>query len=138
LLSTFDAIAKKEAIVKSLADPWSDTTTAHGRLLLTVLGGLVEFEWELVRVRTGDGWRRAVEAEAISGCDSIDAQLIIDRRGNGIFPVDQVGKSDPILARNERSHAIAPRRIDSLSPILPCLPGDRQMIDGHLQPLCPC
>jgi DNA invertase Pin-like site-specific DNA recombinase len=37
-------------------------TTAHGRLLLTVLGGLAEFERELIRVRTGEGRRRAVEA----------------------------------------------------------------------------
>jgi DNA invertase Pin-like site-specific DNA recombinase len=35
---------------------------AHGRLLLTVLGGLAEFERELIRARTGEGRRRAVEA----------------------------------------------------------------------------
>jgi DNA invertase Pin-like site-specific DNA recombinase len=36
-----------------------DTTTAHGRLMLTVLGGLAEFERELIRVRTGEGRARA-------------------------------------------------------------------------------
>ncbi len=30
---------------------WADTTTAHGRLMLTVLGGLAEFERELIRAR---------------------------------------------------------------------------------------
>ncbi len=30
--------------------------------MLTVLGGLAEFERELIRVRTGEGRRRAVEA----------------------------------------------------------------------------
>jgi DNA invertase Pin-like site-specific DNA recombinase len=62
LLNTLDAIAKRGATFKSLADAWADTTTAHGRLLLTVLGGLAEFERELIRVRTGEGRRRAVDA----------------------------------------------------------------------------
>jgi hypothetical protein len=42
-------------------DTWADTTTAHGRLMLTVLGGLAEFERELIRARTGDGRKRAKE-----------------------------------------------------------------------------
>jgi len=36
-----------------------DTTTPHGRLLLTVLGGLAEFERDLIRTRTGEGRARA-------------------------------------------------------------------------------
>jgi DNA invertase Pin-like site-specific DNA recombinase len=47
LLNTLAAIAGKEAGFRSLADLWADTTTAHGRLILTVLGGLAEFEAEL-------------------------------------------------------------------------------------------
>src|SRR5262249_9067001 len=62
LLNTLDAIARRGATFKSLADTWADTTTPHGRLLLTVLGGLAEFERELIRARTGEGRRRAVEA----------------------------------------------------------------------------
>ena len=45
---------------RSLADVWCDTTTAHGRLMLTVLGGLAEFERELIRQRTGEGRARAM------------------------------------------------------------------------------
>ena len=30
-----------------IKDTWADTTTPHGRLMLTVLGGLAEFEREL-------------------------------------------------------------------------------------------
>jgi DNA invertase Pin-like site-specific DNA recombinase len=37
-----------------LPDTWADTTTPHGRLMLTVLGGLAEFERELIRARTGE------------------------------------------------------------------------------------
>jgi len=59
LLNTLDAIAKAGAGFRSLADAWADTTTPHGRLMLTVLGGLAEFERELIRARTGEGRQRA-------------------------------------------------------------------------------
>src|SRR4029077_17868776 len=54
LLKTLAAITDKKAGFRSLGDAWADTTTAHGRLMLTVLGGLAEFERELIRVRTGE------------------------------------------------------------------------------------
>ena len=60
LLNTLAAIAGKKAGFRSLGDAWADTTTAHGRLMLTVLGGLAEFERELIRTRTGEGRARAV------------------------------------------------------------------------------
>src|ERR1700736_5295857 len=55
LLNTLAAIAGREAGFRSLGDAWADTTTAHGRLMLTVLGGLAEFERELISARTGEG-----------------------------------------------------------------------------------
>jgi DNA invertase Pin-like site-specific DNA recombinase len=60
LLNTLAPIAGKKAGFRSLGEAWADTTTAHGRLMLTVLGGLAEFERELIRVRTGEGRARAV------------------------------------------------------------------------------
>jgi DNA invertase Pin-like site-specific DNA recombinase len=59
LLNTLDAIAKAGASFKSLGDPWADTTTPHGRLMLTVLGGLAEFERHLTLSRTAEGRVRA-------------------------------------------------------------------------------
>src|SRR3954469_3450285 len=59
LLNTLAAITGKGAGFRSLGDSWADTTSAHGRLMLTVLGGLAEFERELIRVRTGEGRARA-------------------------------------------------------------------------------
>jgi hypothetical protein len=60
LLNTLATITAKSAGFRSLHDSWADTTTAHGRLMLTVLGGLAEFERELIRARTGEGRARAV------------------------------------------------------------------------------
>ena len=59
LLNILDSITKKGASFRSLADSWADTTTAHGRLMLTMLGGLAEFERELIRERTGQGRKLA-------------------------------------------------------------------------------
>ncbi|TNC43792.1 recombinase family protein [Rubellimicrobium rubrum] len=59
LLNVLGALAEKGTMFRSLADPWADTTTPHGRLMLTVLAGLAEFERELIRARTGEGRARA-------------------------------------------------------------------------------
>jgi DNA invertase Pin-like site-specific DNA recombinase len=59
LLNILDAIAKVGAGFRSLGDAWADTTTPHGRLMPTVLGGLAEFERERIRARTGEGRIRA-------------------------------------------------------------------------------
>jgi DNA invertase Pin-like site-specific DNA recombinase len=59
LLNTLAEIAERGAMFKSLGDPWCDTTTPHGRLMLTVLGGLAEFERHLILARTDEGRKRA-------------------------------------------------------------------------------
>src|SRR5438093_8970818 len=59
LLNTLATIADKGAGFKSLSDTWADTTTPHGRLMVTVLGGLAEFERELIRERCAEGITRA-------------------------------------------------------------------------------
>jgi DNA invertase Pin-like site-specific DNA recombinase len=59
LLNVLATIAERGAGFRSLKDTWADTTTLHGRLMLTILGGLAEFERELIRARTGEGRKRA-------------------------------------------------------------------------------
>jgi DNA invertase Pin-like site-specific DNA recombinase len=59
LLNVLNAVAKQEAGFRSLSDTWADTTTPDGRLMLTVVGGVGEFERELFRARTGEGRKRA-------------------------------------------------------------------------------
>ncbi len=59
LLNTLAAIAAAGATFRSLGDGWANTDTPHGRLMLTVLGGLAEFERHLILARTDEGRRRA-------------------------------------------------------------------------------
>jgi DNA invertase Pin-like site-specific DNA recombinase len=59
LLNILDDIAKRGAGFKSLHDAWADTTSPHGRLMVTILAGLAEFERELILARTSDGRTRA-------------------------------------------------------------------------------
>jgi DNA invertase Pin-like site-specific DNA recombinase len=59
LLNTLATITDRKAGFRSLGDAWADTTTSHGRLMLTVLGGLAEFERDLIRARTSEGRERA-------------------------------------------------------------------------------
>jgi DNA invertase Pin-like site-specific DNA recombinase len=59
LLNTLAMISDKGASFKSLGDPWADTTTPHGKLMITVLGGLAEFERHLILARTNEGRERA-------------------------------------------------------------------------------
>jgi DNA invertase Pin-like site-specific DNA recombinase len=59
LLNTLAAIVERGAGFKSLGDPWADITTPHGKLMITVLGGLAEFERHLILSRTSEGRVRA-------------------------------------------------------------------------------
>jgi len=67
LLNVLGAVADKGAGFRSLRDTWADTTTPHGRLMLTVLGGLAEFERELIRSRTSEGRERAKANGVVMG-----------------------------------------------------------------------
>ena len=60
LLNALARVTSAGAAFRSLADTWADTTTPHGRLMLTVLGGLAEFERELIQARTSEGRTRAL------------------------------------------------------------------------------
>ena len=59
LLNILHQLAEKGAKFKSLHDPWCDTSTPQGELLLTVLAGFATFERHLIKARTDDGRKRA-------------------------------------------------------------------------------
>ena len=60
LLNILHDVAAKGVTFRSIHDVWADTSTAHGRLMVTVLGGLAEFERSLIIARTGEGRARAM------------------------------------------------------------------------------
>jgi len=92
LLNVIAALTERGAGFRSLRDSWSDTTTPHGRLMLTVLGGLAEFERELIRARTGDGRARAkakgVKFRRPSALSPDQLQEALQRLANGAAQVD--------------------------------------------------
>jgi len=96
LLNILDAIAKRKAGFKSLADTWADTTTSHGRLMLTVLGGLAEFERDLIRARTRSGRARAVANGVKMGRKP---KLTVHQRGEALARRD-AGESESSIARS--------------------------------------
>jgi DNA invertase Pin-like site-specific DNA recombinase len=85
LLNTLATIGEAGASFRSLGVPWADTTTPYGRLMLTVLGGLAEFERHLILSRTDEGRNRA--------------------KANGI----KFGRK-PKLTKHQREEALARKR----------------------------
>jgi DNA invertase Pin-like site-specific DNA recombinase len=96
LLNTLATITDKKAGFRSLGDTWADTTSAHGRLMLTVLGGLAELERELIRARTGEGRARAKARGVKMGrpfkMTSCQIKEALRRRDNG-EPMRDIARS---------------------------------------------
>ena len=59
LLEIVEAIGAAGARFQSLSEPWADTTTHAGRMIMTIFAGIAEFERDLIRERTGAGRREA-------------------------------------------------------------------------------
>jgi DNA invertase Pin-like site-specific DNA recombinase len=59
LFSIVKQIVDKSGQFRSLAEPWADTATSTGRLMISVLGGLADVERDLIRTRTAEGRSRA-------------------------------------------------------------------------------
>jgi DNA invertase Pin-like site-specific DNA recombinase len=60
LLHILQAITKAGAGFRSLREAVMDTTTAHGRMVVTMLGAIAEFEREMIASRTSEGRARAM------------------------------------------------------------------------------
>ncbi len=102
LLNALAQIADKGAGFRSLADAWADTTTAHGRLMLTVLGGLAEFERDLIRSRTTEGRERAKADGVKMGrppkLTAHQKKEVIKRRDYGEETLAEIGRSYNVSA----------------------------------------
>jgi DNA invertase Pin-like site-specific DNA recombinase len=87
LLQLLDTIKAAGAGIKALDDAWLDTTTPHGELIITVMGGLAEFERKLIRQRCDEGIKRAKAKGTKFGRRSVldhsQRKKIAERYANG-------------------------------------------------------
>jgi len=110
LLNVINEVSARGAGFRSLKDAWADTTTPHGRLMLTILGGLAEFERELIRARTGEGRQRAQARGVRFGrpgkLTSADRRAIRDRLQRGETQVSiakAFGVHEATISRRKRT-----------------------------------
>jgi len=55
LLEIVETIGNTGARFQSISEPWADTTTHAGKMIMTIFAGIAEFERDLIRERTGAG-----------------------------------------------------------------------------------
>jgi DNA invertase Pin-like site-specific DNA recombinase len=108
LLNVLHQLAEKGAKFKSLHDPWADTSTPQGELLVTILAGFATFERHLIKARTDDGRKRAKARGVKFGrprkLDAHQRQEALQRLANGETLVDVA-----------RTHSVSPVTIGRLN-----------------------
>jgi DNA invertase Pin-like site-specific DNA recombinase len=100
--------------LKSLEEPWADTTTSAGRMVLTVFAGVAEFERTLIQHRTDEG-RQAAKRRGVSF--GRPPKLRPDQEALAIALI-QEGPSISEIARTFNVHpAIIQRCLKKLQPL---------------------
>jgi hypothetical protein len=125
--STFDLfgivkrIADAKAQFRSLAEPWADTGTSTGRLMLAVLGGLADVERDLIRTRTAEGRSRAkARGQPMGRPPSLNTGTA-ERGHQTARPGRDVAGTGPQLRPQHIHHAPRhARRISSSDPAASC------------------
>ncbi|WP_282413278.1 recombinase family protein [Pseudomonas sp. PS01299] len=64
LLHIAERLREIDAGLRSLAEPWADTTSPAGRMILTIFAGIADFERSLIGERTSAG-RVAAKAKGV-------------------------------------------------------------------------
>jgi DNA invertase Pin-like site-specific DNA recombinase len=108
--STFDLFGIVKRIVdakaqfRSLAEPWADTGTSTGRLMLAVLGGLADVERDLIRTRTAEGRSRAkAQGKAMGRPPSLTPAQATRRRAQGATLQELADSYDRSIATMRRA-----------------------------------
>ena len=107
LLMLINQITERGASFRSLGDPLFDTSSSQGRLLVTLLAAIAEFERDLIRERTCEGRRRAMAAGTKFGRKP---KLSLFQRGEAI----KRRASGESLVSIARSYAVHPAMISRL------------------------
>lgn len=95
LFKIMGELDSKGVAVKSLKESWLDTTTAHGRLMFTIMSGLAQFERELMLERQAEGIKVAKENGVKFGVklkEDADLDLAIKLYKEGKYTTTQIAK----------------------------------------------
>ena len=99
LFELVEQVEKAGANIKSLKEPWLDTTTPQGRLLFTIFSGVSQFERELIRERTMEGLASArargrMGGRPVKGMKTTDQALTL--YDSKAYSVDEISKTTGI------------------------------------------
>ena len=94
-----ERVEKAGANIKSLKEPWLDTTTPQGRLLFTIFSGVSQFERELIRERTMEGLASARARGRMGGRPGKDKKVVeqaLTLYDSRAYSVDEISKTTGI------------------------------------------
>jgi DNA invertase Pin-like site-specific DNA recombinase len=109
LLETMEMIREAGARFQSLSEPWADTTTHAGKMIMTVFAGIAEFERDLIRERTTAGRKAAMQRGVRFGRPP---KLNADQR-KLIVRLLEEGKGVAELARSFKVHTATIYRLQN-------------------------
>ena len=99
LFDLVERVEKSGANIKSLKEPWLDTTTPQGRLLFTIFSGVSQFERELIRERTMEGLASARARGRMGGRPGKDQKVVeqaLTLYDSRAYSVDEISKTTGI------------------------------------------
>ena len=99
LFDLVEQVGKAGANIKSLKEPWLDTTTPQGRLLFTIFSGVSQFERELIRERTMEGLASARARGRMGGRPGKDKKIVeqaLTLYDSKAYSVDEISKTTGI------------------------------------------
>ena len=99
LFDLVERVEKAGANIKSLKEPWLDTTTPQGRLLFTIFSGVSQFERELIRERTMEGLASARARGRMGGRPGKDKKVVeqaLTLYDSRAYSVDEISKTTGI------------------------------------------
>ena len=99
LFDLVEQVEKAGANIKSLKEPWLDTTTPQGRLLFTIFSGVSQFERELIRERTMEGLTSARARGRMGGRPGKDKKIVeqaLTLYDSKAYSVDEISKTTGI------------------------------------------
>ena len=96
LFDLVERVEKAGANIKSLKEPWLDTTTPQGRFLFTIFSGVSQFERELIRERTMEGLASARARGRMGGRPGKDPKVVeqaLTLYDSRAYSVDEISKT---------------------------------------------